>query len=292
MWGKINRAQGLALALANRTPVLHNSTMILHTIESLAVAVADADQAAAQYARLGLVVVQTPLADLNLWSWSVGATSVRLLPGTPATHHPLTGPAHDALAAQRALFALVVQVPDVPAALIALTARGVTAIPNEDGTNAWLPIHAQAGANVLLVQAPLVAVGPTQHSFPLRRLDHLATVTPDLNAKTQFWTEMLGVPLVGEVTTPTMIIRQLRIGDAIVELLGPASADSPLHQRVPGLVSMASWEVPDLEAAVQQAQAAGFTPTVPAVGVLPGTRTATIPGAELAGVNLQMLSYG
>jgi hypothetical protein len=93
------------------------------------------------------------------------------------------------------------------------------------------------------------------------------------------------------VRTPTLIIRQLRIGDAILELLAPASADSPLHQRRPGLVSMASWEVKDLQAAVAAARAAAFTAPDAAPGPLPGTRISTIPGSELASVNMQLLQY-
>jgi hypothetical protein len=88
-----------------------------------------------------------------------------------------------------------------------------------------------------------------------------------------------------------MVIRQFQIGDAVMELLGPASADSPIHRRPSGLVSMIAWEVDNLTAAVDQARTAGFTVPDPATGVLPGTRTATIPAAELAGVAMQMLEY-
>jgi hypothetical protein len=77
----------------------------------------------------------------------------------------------------------------------------------------------------------------------------------------------------------------------MLELLGPASPDSPLHQRPPGLVSMAGYQVDDLDAVVRQARVAGFHPSDPATGVLPGTRTATIPAPELAGVAMQLLAY-
>jgi hypothetical protein len=155
-----------------------------------------------------------------------------------------------------------------------------------------VPLHDRAGTD-------LVLVGPTEgarsdypdHAFPLRRLDHLAAVAPDLEAKMCFWAEVLGVPVAGEVTTPAMVIRQLRIGDAVLELLGPASADSPIWKRPPGLVSMASWEVADLDDAVGRARGAGFPVPDPAPGVLPGTRIATVPGSDLAGVNLQLLQY-
>ena len=165
---------------------------------------------------------------------------------------------------------------------------------------AWLPLHEQAGTDLVLVrhgqtpeqrQAAATAHGLLAHSFPLKRLDHLAIVTHDLEAKTRFWAEVLGVPVAGEVTTPTMVIRQLRIGDAVLELLGAASPDSPLRQRPPGLVGMASWEVDDLDVAVRQARGAGFTVPDPAPGPLPGTRIATIPGSELAGINMQLLEY-
>src|SRR5262249_15887483 len=121
--------------------------------------------------------------------------------------------------------------------------------------------------------------------------DHLAVVTPDLEAKTRFWTDVLGLPVAGEVTTPAMVIRQLRIGDAVLELLAPASADSPVRKRPPGLVGMVAWEGEDLEAAVGQARAGDFTVTDPVAGALPGTRIATVDGTELAGANMQLLQY-
>ncbi|MFO0808732.1 MAG: VOC family protein [Gemmataceae bacterium] len=127
--------------------------------------------------------------------------------------------------------------------------------------------------------------------FPLKRLDHLASVAYDLDAQTRYWVDTLGVPLFGEVVAPTMVIRQFRLGDAIFELLGPNGEDSPIRKRSPGLISMASWEVDDLDAVVAQARAAGFTPSDPAAGVLPGTRTATIPATELGGVAMQLLQY-
>src|SRR5262249_11350672 len=132
------------------------------------------------------------------------------------------------------------------------------------------------------------AAGPPGHSFPLRRLDHLAVVTHDLEARTRFWADVLGVAVAGEVATPATVIRQLRLGDAVLELLGPAAPDSPVWKRPAGLVGTASWEVADLDAAVAQARAAGFGVTDSATGVLPGTRVATDQGTELAGVNMQL----
>ena len=147
--------------------------------------------------------------------------------------------------------------------------------------------YAEAGGRY----ARHAAAGYLNHAFPLKRLDHLAAVAPDLEETTRFWTDTLGVAVTGEIATPAMIIRQFKIGDAILELLGPAAPDSPIRQRPPGLVRMAAFEVDDLEAAVQSARAAGFNPPDPATGVLPGTRTSTIPAAELGGMAMQLLQY-
>jgi catechol 2,3-dioxygenase-like lactoylglutathione lyase family enzyme len=129
------------------------------------------------------------------------------------------------------------------------------------------------------------------HSFPLQRLDHLAAFMPDLQETTRVWTEVLGIPGAGEVTTPAMAIHQMRVGDAVLELLGAAAPESPLAGRPPGMVSMAAFDVADLDAAVAQARTAGFSAADPATGVLPGTRTSTIPATELAGLALQLLAY-
>ena len=130
------------------------------------------------------------------------------------------------------------------------------------------------------------------HAFPLKRLDHLAVFTPDLEATTAFWVDVLGVPLFGEVTRPgVMIIRQMKIGDAIVELLGPDGPESPMNNRPAGIASMAAFEVPNLDAAVAEARTRGFTIPDGAVGILPGTRVATIPAAEMGGIGLQLLEY-
>ena len=61
--------------------------------------------------------------------------------------------------------------------------------------------------------------------------------------------------------------------DAVLELLGPASQDSPIRQRPQGLVSMASWEVGDLDVAVRPARGAGFTVSDPAAGPGAGCRS-------------------
>jgi catechol 2,3-dioxygenase-like lactoylglutathione lyase family enzyme len=129
------------------------------------------------------------------------------------------------------------------------------------------------------------------HAFPLRRLDHLAAICPDLDGATAFWTDVLGVPVFGEVPMAAGLIRQMKVGDAIFELIGPSSPESPLAQRPPGLISMCAFEVPDLSAAVAALRGRAFTSGDPAPGPLPGTRVASVPAAELAGMTLQLLEY-
>ena len=136
-----------------------------------------------------------------------------------------------------------------------------------------------------------VAAGRFAHKFPLKRLDHLAAITPDLEAATRFWTDVLEVPVFGEVHGPGMIIRQMKVGDAIFELLGPDGPESRLHTRAAGMVSMCAFEVPNLDQAVSAARELGFSPNDPANGVLPGTRVATIPASEMSGVGMQLLEY-
>ncbi|MCZ7578992.1 MAG: hypothetical protein M5U18_18865 [Dehalococcoidia bacterium] len=89
-----------------------------------------------------------------------------------------------------------------------------------------------------------------------------------------------------------MIIRQLQIGDAIFELLGPDGPESRLAGRPASLASMAAWQVSGrLDDAVSLARERGFTVSEPEPGVIPGTRRASIPGDELAGLGMQLLEY-
>lgn len=225
---------------------------------------------------------------------------VRQTDAAAVTRHPQLGQFAAGLAQPGGPLFLGLRVPDMTAALAALTVRGIAAeamtVTREDGSIggmvAFLPAAKEAVMRLALVQriTPL-GDGPATGALQPKRLDHLAAVAPDLEDATRYWTETLGVPVFGEVRTPMMIIRQFKIGDAILELLGPATPDSPVAARSPGLAGMIAVEVPDLAAAVAAARAAGFSPPDPATGVLPGTRTATVPAAELGGLGLQLLEY-
>ncbi|MEX2080550.1 MAG: VOC family protein [Dehalococcoidia bacterium] len=181
---------------------------------------------------------------------------------------------------------------------------GVEAIYRERGDK-LAEVAALEGLPGLGINAGLIEYAETQaervsrheeaglfaHGFPLKRLDHLAAIAPDLEGATRAWTDGLGIAVHGEVAGRGMVIRQMKVGDAIVELLGPESPESPIASRPPGLASMCAWEVEDLDAAVALARERWFSPSEPVVGVLPGTRVATIPAAELAGLGMQLLEY-
>jgi hypothetical protein len=132
---------------------------------------------------------------------------------------------------------------------------------------------------------------PSTNDFPLRRLDHLAILPPDLEAATRHWSDGFGVPMHAELTSPTLIIRQMPVGDVMVELLAPASPDSHLAALAPGMRPLIACEVDDVTVCVAQARDRGFTVPDPAPGFLPGTMTATIAPDEVAGLAIQLLEY-
>jgi len=214
----------------------------------------------------------------------------------------------DWAAEERGLSSVVLRVNDMTATTEALAERGLALRPEavhaadgrKIGEVAPLDDAERAVVDLRVIQYPEdaaerhgrhAAVGLFGHAFPLKRLDHLAALAPDLEGATRYWADVLGIPPTGEVVSPTTVIRQFGIGDAIVELLGPATPDSPIAQRPPGLITMAAFEVTDIDAAVAAARAAGFNPPDAATGVLPGTRVSTIPAAQLGGMSLQLLQY-
>jgi catechol 2,3-dioxygenase-like lactoylglutathione lyase family enzyme len=292
---------------------------MLDRIDHLIVPVPDLATAAAAYERLGLTL--TPLTEHQ----GMGTANRAAFIGTGAANFAyieLLGISDRALvaggsraqyveAADRggALSSIAFGTNDTSGLVDRFTAAGISSDVRE--------IHASDGrkiANaavvdttgalpfaVTLLQYPeswearyerSVAAGRFEHTFPLKRLDHLAAVAPDIEAATDFWTGTLGVSVAGEIRAPGMIIRQLQVGDAIVELLGPDGPGSRMAGRPAALASMAAWEVSgSLDDAVALARGRGFTVSEPEPGVIPGTRRASIPAGELAGLGMQLLEY-
>jgi catechol 2,3-dioxygenase-like lactoylglutathione lyase family enzyme len=204
------------------------------------------------------------------------------------------------------LFDVGLQVSDLDRAVKELRDKGagieIVEMDGLEGTRiALLDVQAKAGVPLSLVQysqtaAELHAVfekaGALAHALSLTRLDHLASSPQDYDGATRYWNETLGIPTWGELVGGSgNKIRQMQIGDAIIELIGAAGAESPVRSRRPGLSSMTAFEVPDLDAAVGVARSRGFSVSDPVIGSLPGTRVARIPADELCGLGLQLLQY-
>lgn len=292
---------------------------MLDRIDHLVVPVPDLSAAAAAYERLGLVL--TPLTEhkgvgtanraafvgTSAGNFSyielLGITDRALLEGSSRAHYL------EAADAGGGLSSIAFGTADLPVLVERLVTAGMTCDVREihaaDGrklgdaavvdTGGALPFAAT------LLQYPeswqarydrSVAAGRFAHAFPLKRLDHLAAVSPDIEAATEFWSRTLGVAVAGEIRAPGMIIRQLQVGDAIFELLGPDGPDSRMAGRPAALASMAAWEVTGrLDDAVARARERGFTVSDPEPGVIPGTRRASIPAGELGGLGMQLLEY-
>ena len=292
---------------------------MLDRIDHLVVPVPDLESAAAAYERLGLVLtpetahqgmgtanraafIGSSAADFS-YIELLGITDGALLAGGPREHYLQAAEAGGALAS------IAFGTSGLTVLVAKLRAAGMTADVREvraaDGrTLADTAILPSAGAlpfAVTLLQYPetwharfdrSAGAGRFAHTFPLKRLDHLALIAPDLDAATALWTGPLGLRVAGAIRAPGMVIRQIQAGGAILELLGPDGPGSRMAGRPAGLASMAAWEVQgSLDDAVRLAGSRGFTVSEPEAGVIPGTRRASIPAAELGGLGMQLLEY-
>jgi catechol 2,3-dioxygenase-like lactoylglutathione lyase family enzyme len=291
--------------------------MQLQAIDHVVLAARSVETSAGPFLRLGLklseVVEHTTGNELRTFALGAGDSlfCVELLapasqpaPGSPDTQ----GELRSTIAAGGGLHSVAFRVDELDAAVEELRERGVDVWSGEivriEGPKV-ADVARFGDADRMGVRAALFEyqssidslvqererAGLFAHDFPLKRLDHLAAIVRDIDASTRYWDEIAGVSVYGEVTTPAMIIRQLKIGDAMFELLGPSGPESPVAARPPGLASMVAFEVDGLDDAVTLARDRGFTVTDPAAGVLPGTRTATIPGDQLSGMAMQLLEY-
>jgi catechol 2,3-dioxygenase-like lactoylglutathione lyase family enzyme len=156
---------------------------------------------------------------------------------------------------------------------------------------------AQAGCRFKIVQYPAsmgeiqAASTPPPGDFRLMKVDHVAIIQPDFEACTRYWTEVLSLPMVGEFEGPGFVVRQIKAGEMIVELLKSTSDDGPLASRKPGLQSTLACQVEDIDAAVALARARGFNPRGPRPGTISNTRIAVIQPEELSGMGLQLMQY-
>lgn len=204
---------------------------------------------------------------------------------------------------------VMLEIDNADEARVELTSAGVTvledrAVRRDDGTligDVLVPEIGLLGLDVgLICYAESAAerrrrhaeAGRFQHQLPLLRLDHLAAFVSNLDAATDAWQSLLGVELSGRVVGRGMVIHQLRIGDAVLELIAPDGPDSPVVGRPQGLASMAAFEVGDLLGCRSFLIDQGFDPTEIAEGVLPNSETVVVGGNQLSGLTLQLISFG
>jgi catechol 2,3-dioxygenase-like lactoylglutathione lyase family enzyme len=271
----------------------YNAAMLCEAIDHAVLLVPDVAAAAEPFERLGLALTTGRSALL------VGCPGQRFRLQLHAASAPTWLAPDEAEAPPARLAGVALRTSDLAAARDELARQGARAswlsVLGADGGRTdglRLEERARLGADVLLVQsAEPSGAEPPRHALPLRRLDHLAILADDLDARTQDWAALLGVRVSGEVRSEYLLIRQLKIGDAVLELLAPAGPHSPLAGQPPGLRSVASFQVDDLDAAVEHARSRGFTPAPPAPGPLPATRIATLPADQLSGLNLQLLQH-
>ncbi len=285
-------------------------------VDHVILATADLDGAAERWQALGLQLTP-PMRHAGSSTensvFFVGGPDTEFYVELLAVHDRLGAESeerHELLAAidRGGLHRLMLQVRSAAAALAALAGHGIEAstriVRRDDGSLIGTVVEPAgptgAGCPIALIayegggearRARHQAAGLFRHELPLARLDHLAVISHDVEATCHFWATVLGVAQTGRVTGRGMDIRQLRIGDVTLELIGPHGDDSPVHQRPAGLASVTAFEVADLDAVVATVRARGFDVADPAPGVLPGSRVSTVTPDQLGGLALQLISF-
>lgn len=93
------------------------------------------------------------------------------------------------------------------------------------------------------------------------RIAHIGIAVRDLGEALQFYRDVLGLVPHPEEQADGARIASLRFGESEVELLEPTAPDSPiarfLERRGPGIHHVC-YRVPDLDAALTAARAAGY----------------------------------
>lgn len=102
------------------------------------------------------------------------------------------------------------------------------------------------------------------------KIDHIGIAVKSLSEAIPIWTTLLGQNPSGEEDVPTEGVRVALFGDGPgrIELLEPTGAESPiaryLERRGPGIHHVC-FRVPDLEAALSNAEQVGLEPIPPRI---------------------------
>ena len=124
------------------------------------------------------------------------------------------------------------------------------------------------------------------------RIAHVGIAVPDLEAALAFYRDVLGLkPHPPEVVDGATIL-SLPFGESEVELLAPATPESPigrfLAKRGPGIHHIC-YRVPDLDAALEACRTAGYrlVDETPRIGAA-GRRIAFVHPKATAGILLEL----
>lgn len=119
-------------------------------------------------------------------------------------------------------------------------------------------------------------------------------VAHDRNEALAFWHELLGFPILGEVSFPGLAIIRLGVGQAILRIVVPetpaartASIDGFASETGLRYITL---QVKNLEAIVEAARAGGYPVPHPPREIRPGTWAAQIEDGAGATVELQQVS--
>ncbi len=163
------------------------------------------------------------------------------------------------------------------------------------GKIAFLHPKSMHGVLVELAQPPVS--DHVKHSDE-KGFDHLALTVADYEAAQRTWKQNIGLEVTNEIRPEGrgMVIGQMPIGRCIIELLAATEPGSAMAKRIEEqgerASSMVAIEVADLDAEVAKHRAAGLTLPDPSVGVLPNSRTSTIPAEQAFGLAIQLIEFG
>jgi methylmalonyl-CoA/ethylmalonyl-CoA epimerase len=127
---------------------------------------------------------------------------------------------------------------------------------------------------------------------PTPRIAHIGIAVRSLAGALPFYRDVLGLPVTPQADTDGARIVGLEAGDALVELLEPASSGTPIdkfiERRGPGIHHLC-FAMPDLEAALDRCRAAGvqLIDDVPRRGA-DGKRIAFIHPSATGGVLVEL----
>lgn len=186
---------------------------------------------------------------------------------------------------------------DIRAELARLQSQGVDLIDESPrdglaGEIAFIHPKAMHGVLIELAQPPSGSHTGTEKGF-----DHLAAMVNDIDTAAENWLQVLGLELSAKIDASDhgILIGQIICGQTVMELVQPATNDSPLAERIGSVgehpASMIAIEVPDIEEEISRYRSAGMTVSDSSPGPIPGTLRASLTAEETYGLGIQLISY-